>query len=470
MPQGKAMTDYSLYQSPYTWRYGHPEISKIWSESHKREIWRLLWVALAEAQLEFGLVKAEQVKDLKEHVGKIDISRSLAIEKRLKHDLMAEIMTYAEQCPIGGGIIHLGATSVDIKDNAIALQCKESLHLILEKLERLLLLFAEKIEQYADFPIIAFTHLQPAEPSTLGYRLAQYAQDLFSDWQTIRLTYLEIKGKGFKGAVGTSASYAELIGLENIPKFESILSEKLGISFFKVTTQTYPRKQEYEMLNSLAGMAAVLYKFAFDLRFLQSPPIGELSEPFAHDQVGSSAMPFKRNPVQCETIDSLARWLAQFPRTAWDNAAHSLLERTLDDSANRRTILPEAFLITDELLSIISVIIQDLFISETSIAQNLNDYGPFAATERLLMVLAKQGADRQEMHSRLRSHSLTAWKSIQRNEANPLCSIVSTDPVFLKFLPENEIRSLMDANAYIGDAPRRARDLASDIRGQLANH
>jgi len=461
------MIDYSKYQSPFSWRYGSLEIQKIWSEIHKRGIWRSLWVILAEVQLEFGLVKEDQVKDLRDHVGVLDIPRSLELEVTIKHDLMAELRTFAEQCPVGGGIIHLGATSVDIKDNTIALQCRESLRIILDKLERLLIQFAEKIDQHANVPLIAFTHLQPAEPSTLGYRLAQYAQDLLSDWETIYRLYQDIKGKGFKGAVGTSASFSELLGRENLPRFESILSEKLGISFFKVTTQTYPRKQEYEILCSLAGIGAVIHKFAFDLRILQSPPIGELAEPFGSAQVGSSAMPFKRNPVRSETIDSLARWLAQFPRTAWDNAAHSLLERTLDDSANRRMILPEAFLITDELLNITMDILPDIIVDKTSIARNLDIYGPFAATERLLMALVKAGANRQEMHERLRTHSLAVWEVIHDVEENPLRVAVSMDPVFVRYLPEEEILSLMDASTYVGDAPFRALALASKIREQF---
>ena len=199
-------------------------------------------------------------------------------------------------------------------------------------------------------PLIALTHLQPAEPSTLGYRLASYAQDLLEDWHMLRERRQSLRGKGFKGAVGTGASYAELIGAENLAGFEQRLSEQLGLPFYPVATQVYPRKQDYRVLSALAGLGGSLYKFAFDLRILQSPSLGELSEPFGKKQVGSSAMPFKRNPISAEKIDSLARSLAQMPRVAWDNAAHSLLERTLDDSANRRSLLPEAFLITDELL------------------------------------------------------------------------------------------------------------------------
>jgi adenylosuccinate lyase len=426
-------------------------------------------VILAETQQEFGLVDAAQVKDIKAHVETLDIPRSFQLEEQLKHDLMAELMTFAEQCPIGGGIIHLGATSVDIKDNTIALQCRESLSLILKKVEELLIQFAEKISKYADLPVIAFTHLQPAEPTTLGYRLSQYAQDLFLDWNAIKGFLLDLKGKGFKGAVGTSASFAELVGLENLPRFESTIGDKLGLSFFNVTTQTYPRKMELDILNLLAGLSAGINKFAFDLRILQSPPIGELAEPFGFDQVGSSAMPFKRNPIRSESINSLARVLAQFPRIAWDNAAHSLLERTLDDSANRRSILPEAFMIADELLSLTTGIIKDLVVDVQTISRNLQIYGPFAATERLLMALCKEGANRQDMHIYLRKHSLTAWDVIRSGGKNPLCSLVCSDEAFTKYLPGKEIKNLMDASSYVGDAPKRARDLSLAIKNKLGS-
>jgi adenylosuccinate lyase len=277
----------------------------------------------------------------------------------------------------------------------------------------------------------------------------------------------QIKGKGFKGAVGTSASYGVLIGRENLPGFETALSNKIGLPFFSVTTQTYPRKQEYQILNALAGLGATLYKFAFDLRILQSPPIGELGEPFGDRQVGSSAMPFKRNPIQAEKINSLARLLAQFPRTAWDNAAHSLLERTLDDSANRRTLLPEAFLIADEILGVSVGIIRNLVVDEGAMKRNLEIYGPFAATERILMGLGASGANRQECHERLRLHALKAWNAISEGVPNPLASLVSSDPEFLKYLSAEQMLALMEVDDYLGDAPDRARDLASRIHAQI---
>lgn len=461
------MTEFDEYVSPYTWRYGSPEMREIWGEIHTRLIWRRIWVALAEVQMEHGLTQKKQVQDLILHRDDVDIPRAMEIENQNHHDLMAEVETYAEQCPVGGGIIHLGATSVDIKDNATALQIRDSIDLIIIKLRELLLNFASKINLYADLPIIAFTHLQPAEPSTLGYRLSQYGQDLLEDWDTLQQVRASVKGKGFKGAVGTSASYAELVGSEHLPRFEALLSEKLDLDFYEVTTQTYPRKQDYKVLSTLAGMGASIYKFAFDLRILQSPPIGELAEPFGDTQVGSSAMPFKRNPINAEKINSLARMLAQYPRTAWDNAAHSLLERTLDDSANRRSLLPEAFLITDELLRVAIKITRNFIVDEDAIARNLAAYGPFAATERLLMALGKAGANRQEMHGLLRVHSLVAWESIRKEGPNPLVDLVSTDPDLLKYLPQREILALMDASQYIGDAPKRARLLALHIKQQI---
>ncbi|MFU8773470.1 MAG: adenylosuccinate lyase, partial [Anaerolineales bacterium] len=419
--------DYEGYLSPFSWRYGSEEMRQIWSEVNKRRLWRQIWVALAEVQAEFGLVQPEQVDDLRAHVDAVDVGRALEVEAEIHHDLMAELMVFAEQAQKGGGVLHMGATSMDIEDNADALRVCLSLDLVLENLRTLLKLFADKIEAWADTPLIAFTHLQPAEPSTLGYRLSIYGQDTLTDWDSLNQLRQRVRGKGFKGAVGSRASFGELIGVENLADFEERMSAHLKLEFFPVTTQTYPRKQDYQIVSTLAGLAASLYMFAFDLRLLQSPPIGELAEPFGSAQVGSSAMPFKRNPINAEKINSLARALAQMPRLAWDNAAHSLLERTLDDSANRRTLLPEAFLTADELLMVAIRILQGLHIDETALARNLSIYGPFAGTERVLMALSKCGADRQVMHERLRDHALVAWSAIKNGQPNPLVDLVTRD-------------------------------------------
>lgn len=458
------MIDYETYLSPFTWRYASTELRSLWSEAQKRRMWREIWVALAEVQASFDLTRPEQVADLRTRVHDVDVARALEIEAEIHHDLMAELKFFAEQCPLGGGILHLGSTSTDIEDNTDALRVRKSLDFIIRRLSQLLLVFSDLIERWADTPIIAFTHLQPAEPSTLGYRLAQYAQDLLTDWENLRRARAHVRGKGFKGAVGTAASYAELLGEDNLEEFETRMSTQLGLPFYPVVTQTYPRKQDYQVVSALAGLGGSLNKFAFDLRLLQSPPIGELAEPFKSKQVGSSAMPFKRNPINAEKIDSLARALAQFPRLAWDNAAHSLLERTLDDSANRRFLLPEAFLITDELLGVSTKIVKGLQVDEAAMARNLEIYGPFAATERVLMALAKAGADRQEMHERLREHALTAWEALRAGRANPLIVRVCQDEVFLRYVDEERLQQLMDASSHIGDAPRRAKELGRTIR------
>jgi adenylosuccinate lyase len=284
------------------------------------------------------------------------------------------------------------------------------------------------------------------------------------DYQGIREQASAIKGKGFKGAVGTGAAYAELLGADKLAEFEQKLSAKLDLPFYPVASQVYPRKQDYEVVSALAGLGASLYKFAFDLRLLQSPPLGELSEPFGEKQVGSSAMPFKRNPIRSEKINSLARYLAGLPRLAWDNAAHSLLERTLDDSANRRILLPEACLAADELLRTANSILSRLRVDEVAIARNMSIYGPFAATERVLMALVKAGADRQEMHERIRSNAMQAWEALRQGGENPLVALLCQDAEITEYLSEQEIRVLMDARSHVGDAPARARGMARTIQ------
>ena len=457
------------YQSPFSWRYGTPEMRHIWGEEEKRRLWRRIWLALAETQAHFGLVREEQVNDLRRNVERIDLARALEIEAQIHHDLMAELRTFAEQSPMGGAILHLGATSMDIEDNAEALRLRAALDLILEQLSGVLTLFAERIDQTADLPVMAFTHLQPAEPTTLGYRLAFYAQDLLSEWRSLRQLRNQIRGKGFKGAVGTAAAYADLIGLENLPAFEEILSQKLDLPFHPVTSQVAPRMQEYRLISQLAGMAAVLNKFAFDLRFLQSPPLGEWHEPFGEQQIGSSAMPFKRNPILAEKVNSLARSIALMPQVAWGNAAFSMLERTLDDSANRRSLLPESFLIAEEMLITTRRIMKGLRFDKTAIQRNLSSYAPFAATERVLMALVKRGADRQAMHERLRGHSLAAWQAVRNGQENPLLKLLCEDEQIGAVLGSDQIKQLMNVEAYLGIARQQARRMAHQIREEIQN-
>jgi adenylosuccinate lyase len=457
--------DHETYLSPLTWRYGSPAMRQIWSEANKRRLWRRIWVALADAQREAGLVSSAQVADLRTHQEAINLERADEIEREIGHDLMAEIKTFAEQCPVGGAIIHLGATSMDIEDNADALRLRAGLELLLAALRRLLKVLAVRIESEAERPTMAYTHIQPAEPTTVGYRLAQYGQDLLVDWQELQRVYAGVRGKGIKGAVGVSAGYVELLaGTGWTPqRLEERVMARLELEPFPVATQTYPRKQDWLVLNALAGLAATLHKFAFDLRILQSPLFGEWSEPFGARQVGSSAMPFKRNPVAAENINSLTRYVANLPRVAWDNAALSLLERTLDDSANRRLALSEAFLITDEVLSRSTRVVEGLQIWPGPVERNLRDYGIFAATERVLMQAVKAGGNRQELHEVIRSHSLTAWQALQAGQSNPLATLLAADERITRWVDAATLPGLMDASGHVGDAPVRARQFATQI-------
>lgn len=462
--------DHEVFLSPFTWRYGSAEMRQLWSLAHTRRLWRRIWVALARVQMQAGLVTAEQVADLEAHRDQIDIERALTLEEDLKHDLMAEVHTYAEQAKVGGAIIHLGATSMDIEDNADVLRLRECLTLTARRVADVLAALAEHIDQEAETVCMAFTHLQPAEPTTIGYRLAFVAQDLLADYEQLEQLAGAIKGKGFKGAVGTSASYSELLhGTGMTPRaFEAALMGALGLEAFEVTHQTYPRRQDWEILNALAGVAMTAYKFAFDLRLLQSPPIGEWREPFGSRQIGSSAMPFKRNPIHAENIDSLARYVAALPQVAWENAAHHLLERTLDDSGNRRVILPEAFLAVDEILLRTLRLVRGLQIERAAVEKNLQQYGVFAATERVLMEAARRGGNRQELHEVIRQHSLTAWAAVQTNQPNPLADLIAQDAHIRSYLSAEEARTLLDASGHVGDAPERARALAERIRAAIA--
>ena len=291
------------------------------------------------------------------------------------------------------------------------------------------------------------------------------------DWQELVRIYGDVRGKGLKGAVGTSASYVQLLADSPMSSqaLESSVMDQLGLTAFPVATQTYPRKQDWLILNGLAGLCSSLHKFAFDLRILQSPPIGEWSEPFGEKQVGSSAMPFKRNPIAAENINSLTRLVAALPKVAWDNAALNLLERTLDDSGNRRFTLPEAFLVTDEVLMRVERLIAGLNIWPGPTARNLRDYGLFAATERLLMEAVKAGGDRQELHEVIREHSLTAWQALQEGLPNPLGDLLTQDARINTLVDRTRIPELLDATDHVGDAPARTRQLAALIRAEIAD-
>ncbi len=456
--------NFSTYQSPFSWRYGSEKMRQIFSEENKYRLWRKVWVALAEAQAKEGLVSEEELADLKKHQDEIDIERIWEIEKDTRHDVVAAIKEFAEKAKVGGGKIHLGATSMDVSDNAETIRITEALSIIEKQLINLLKIFGKKINQYADFVCMGYTHLQPAEPTTLGYRFAFYAQDLLLDLELLRFVKKNLKSKGLKGAVGTAASYVKLSDNKKANEMEASVLKELSIEAFEITNQTAPRKIEVLVGNVLAGIAQSLNKFAFDLRIMQSPGFGEWQEPFGKSQVGSSAMPFKKNPVKSEQICSLARLVAHLSKISWDNAAYILLERTLDDSASRRVMLPEIFLAVDEILNSSINILDGLIINERKIKKNLETYWPFSATESVILEAVKRGADRQKMHEELREISMKAWESIQEGNVNPMEDLMSENPVIGQYLKPIEIVQLLDAKNHIGCASEKALTLAEQIK------
>lgn len=459
----KSDIDFNNYASPFSWRYGSEQMRQIFSEVNKRRTWRKVWVELAKAQSKRGLISKEELADIVKNENKIDIKKSHEIEEEIKHDLMAEIKTYAQQAKIGGGKIHFGATSQDIEDNADAVNFQKALDIIEKSIKDNLILFADKIDKYKDFVCMAYTHLQPAEPTTLGYRFGIYAQDLLTDLDLLNFVRGKVKGKGTKGAVGTYASYFALLG-EKVMDMEEEVMAGLGIDAFDAATQVYPRKMDYLMLVLLSSIAQSLYKFAFDLRILQSQGFGELMEPFGKNQVGSSAMPFKRNPIRAEKICSLARYIVSLSKVAWDNAAHSLLERTLDDSASRRLIIPDAFIATDEILNTTKTILEGLVVNETNIKRNLELYGPFAAIEPVLISAVQKGANRQEFHEILRNHALEAYERINLNGKNPLFDNLLSDKNIAKYLNGKEIAKHLDFTKHIGLAPKISAQISQKVR------
>jgi adenylosuccinate lyase len=481
--------DTTGYISPFTWRYGTPEMRHIFSEQHKYQLWRKVWISLAQAQHKAGLISDAELADLTTFAQDIDIEKILEIEKDTKHDVVAAIREYAEKATVGGGKIHVGLTSMDVVDNTEGMRNKEALELIAQEVKKVLSLLAEKIEKYADVVCLGYTHLQPAEPTTVGYRFAFYAQDLLMDLHLIQYIMSLPLGKGIKGAVGTQASFMAL--LEKTPldvarneeatqssqerdrhaslatssfELEQEVMEKLGIKAVDISTQVYTRKIDYLILTLLASIASSVAKFAADLRILQSPTIGEWSEPFGKNQVGSSAMPFKKNPITSEKICSLARMVTMFPPTALENATHSYLERTLDDSANRRIVTPEAFLAVDEILTTAAKLLDGMVINTQRIACNLAQFAPFVASEGILMAAVTKGASRQDMHEVLRSIAMEAWAVVAEGKPNPMADLLKTNVEIGKYVSAEELDKQLDVSRHVGTAPERARKIVEEIK------
>lgn len=457
--------DTKTYISPFTWRYGSIDMRHIFSENHKYQIWRKIWVAVASVEKSFGLVNKEELEDLKKFQEDINIERILEIEKETKHDVVAAIKEFAEKAKIGKGKIHLGLTSMDVVDNTQAIQNKEGLELIEKKIISVLKLLSQKIEEYSNITCLGYTHLQPAEPTTVGYRFAFYAQDLLMDLEMLRSIKNKPLGKGIKGAVGTQASFVSLLGKKDKAfSMEQKIMDLLGIKAVDISTQVYTRKIDYMIVSLLSSVGSSIAKFASDLRILQSPMIGEWSEPFGANQVGSSAMPFKKNPINSEKICSLSRMVAVLPQVMLENATHSYLERTLDDSANKRIVVPEAFLIIDEILETAQKIIKDLIINKKRIAHNLSTYAPFLASEEILIKAVKNGGDRQKVHEILREVAMKSWDNVSGGKENLMQEMLLENKDLGKFISLQEITESFNVSSHIGTTLDRTESIVKKIK------
>ncbi len=397
--------------------------------------------------------KAE-LDDIEKYVPDVDVEKSLAIEKEIRHDLVAELRVFASQCKVGGGKLHWGATSMDIEDNADVLHQKQAVTLLTQRTASVLFAMERLVSKYQGKACMAYTHLQAAEPTTLGYRFSVWGQDLLCDLENLEWIHSELWAKGLKGATGTAASYVSIMDgdVEKAEKLEAAFLKKLGLTAFDISTQTYSRKQDYELASVLAGVAESLHKMALDIRLLQMQH--EVSEPFKSKQVGSSAMPFKRNPISCERICSLARLVATGPMIAWENAANNGLERTLDDSANRRVWMAQSFLALDEMLLLAYKVLDGLVVNEAVVQKHLEQHGPFALTEVLLMGLVKKGHSRQDAHEKLREMSMAAWEQVLQGKPNPLLKEVKGH----------------DVSAHTGLAARKASAFSKKLKKKLSDY
>ena len=411
------------YENPLISRYASREMSHLWSAQRKFSTWRRLWVMLAEAEAELGLaITPAQISQLRENVENIDFAAADAHERRLRHDVMAHVHAYGDVCPGARGIIHLGATSCYVTDNTDLILLREALQMVAGRLAAVIDRLSEFAAQYRDLACLAFTHLQPAQPTTVGKRACLWAYDLALDLQEIEHRIEQLRARGVKGTTGTQASFLELFGGDHdkVRQLDRLVAEKMGFAdTYEVTGQTYTRKIDAQILAALSGIAQSAHKAATDLRLLAGRK--EMEEPFESDQIGSSAMAYKRNPMRSERICAIARYAISLESSAADTAATQWLERTLDDSANRRLVLPQSFLAIDAILILYQNIASGLVVYPKVIGKHLAEELPFMATENILMATVAAGGDRQDLHERIRKHSQAAASVVkQQGQANDL--------------------------------------------------
>ena len=460
------------YQSPLASRYASDEMSSLFSAQKKYSTWRIIWLALAKAQKDLGLcITQEQINEMEAHLEDIDFKRVEKYEKMLRHDVMAHIHTFGESCPLARPIIHLGATSCLVSDNADVLILKEALELLLKKLFVLIEKLSEKAEFYKNTPCLGYTHFQAAQPTTLGKRISLWIQDILLDISDLDYRLKNLKLLGIKGATGTQASFLDLFNGDHgkVKKLESLICKSLGFEkVFSVSAQTYSRKQDMHILDLLSGIAVTSHKMATDFRLLAH--LKELEEPFGKDQIGSSAMPYKRNPMQSERVCSLSRYVISLGENPKYTAATQWLERTLDDSANRRLCIPEAFLAIDAIINI-SIYLADGMVAYPKVMEKrLKEELPFIATESVLMASVKKGANRQNIHERIRKHSVEVAKRLKElGLDNDLIERIAKDPEIP--LSMDELEEIFNINSFIGRAPQQVEEfLKNEVEDFFLKH
>ena len=452
------------YESPLSSRYASKEMKYIFSPDMKFRTWRKLWIALAESEMELGLpITQEQIDELKANADNINYEVAEAREKLVRHDVMSHVYAYGQQCPKAKGIIHLGATSCYVGDNTDVIIMTEGLKLVRNKLVTVIRELAKFADKYKDLPTLAFTHFQPAQPTTVGKRASLWLQELLMDLEDVEYQLSKAKLLGCKGTTGTQASFLELFegDHEKCKELDRRIAKKMGYSAcFAVSGQTYSRKLDTQVLNVLSGIAQSAAKFSNDIRLLQH--LKEVEEPFEKNQIGSSAMAYKRNPMRSERIGSLSRYVMVDVLNGAFTTATQWFERTLDDSANKRLSIPEAFLAIDGILNLYANVTDGLVVYPKVIEQRLRKELTFMATENIMMDAVKRGGDRQELHEKIRQHSMAASRVVKEEGGeNDLLERIANDKSFGVTL--EELEAILQPSKYVGRAPQQTTDFLNEV-------
>ena len=454
--------NHDVYDNPLIGRYASTEMSQLWSPQTKHSTWRRLWVALAESERELGLnITQLQIDELRQHVDQIDFVAAAHHEKLLRHDVMAHVHAFGDVCPSAKPIIHLGATSCYVTDNTDLILMRRGLELLRSKLVATIDRLARFAAEYRDLPCLGFTHLQPAQPVTVGKRATLWCYDLVLDLEELQHRIAQLKLRGVKGTTGTQATFLSLFDGDHakVEELDRIVCRKLGFDqAYSVTGQTYSRKVDSQVIDVLGGLAQSAHKAGSDLRLLQSRK--EIEEPFEKHQIGSSAMAYKRNPMRSERMCGLARFVMSLTSSAAQTTASQWMERTLDDSANRRLTIPQAFLAMDAILILYRNVVEGLVVYPKVIAKHLDEELPFMATEEILMAGVRAGGDRQELHERIRVHSIEAGREVkEQGKANDLIERLKREPCFAKV----DLSGALEPRRFIGRAPEQVDRFIQEV-------